>query len=277
VALRLALLAGACLLQFATTVNLVEVYVTVTSADGEPIRDLRRDEFLVREDGVAQDVSTFAAGEFPASIALAVDRSWSMDGERLALARSAAHAFLGQLAPDDLVTILAVATETEVLSPLSTDRAEQHRAIDRLRAWGTTALHDAVIAGLDAIQPASGRRALVLLSDGDERYSRATAGQALDHARRSDVLVYPLALGSRRPALFAELAVQSGGRSFHLRDPRALRGALEQIARELRYQYFLGYSPSRPLTSGAGEWRSIHVSVTRLGVRVRARDGYTAR
>ena len=67
------------------------------------------------------------------------------------------------------------------------------------------------------MQPASGRRALVLLSDGDDRYSQATAAEALERARRSDVMVFPVALGPRRPPLFAELATLTGGRSFHAR------------------------------------------------------------
>ena len=69
-----------------------------------------------------------------------------------------------------------------------------------LTPWGTTGLHDAVIQSIDAIQAATGRRALVLLSDGSDRYSKATAGEALDRARRSDVMIYPIAIGGRAPS-----------------------------------------------------------------------------
>ena len=117
----------------------------------------------------------------------------------------------------------------------------------------------------------------MLLSDGSDRYSKASASQALDRARRSDVMVYPVALGRDRPPLFAELASLTGGRSFAPRDPAALNTAMRTIASELRHQYLLGYTPSRPIVAGEEQWRAIAVRVDRPGVTVRARDGYMAR
>ena len=88
------------------------------------------------------------------------------------------------------------------------------------------------------------------------------------------MIVYPIAFGRDRPELFAELAALTGGRSFNTRNERDLSGTLQTIARELRFQYLLGYSPSRPLAAGANEWRSIAIKVKRPGLRVRGRDGY---
>jgi Ca-activated chloride channel family protein len=173
--------------------------------------------------------------------------------------------------------IIAIGSRVEVLAPLSKDRAPQFAALSRLDAFGTTGLYDAIVSAIDAVQQAGGRRALVLLSDGSDRYSAARADEALAHARRSDVMMYPVAIGRHRPPLFAELATLTGGRSFHLREPGELTGALTAVARELRHQYLLGYSPSRPIVAGRDEWRSIAVSVTRPDVRVRARDGYVAK
>lgn len=260
--------------QFASQVNLVEVYATVTDQTGQPVKDLKLPDFQVFEDGEPQTITTFAAGEFPLSAALAIDRSWSMSGRRLELAAAAARSFLGELGPEDRSMIIAIGAEIEVVSPLSTDRSEQRGAVNALDPWSTTALHDAIIAAIERIQPAEGRRALILLSDGTDRYSRATAAEALERARRSDVMIYPIALGKTRPELFAELAVLTGGRSLHVQDPVKLESTLVGIARELRHQYLLGYTPERPLEGGEGEWRSIQVKVNRPGVRVRARDGY---
>jgi Ca-activated chloride channel homolog len=260
--------------QFTSAVNAVEVYVTVTDEKGGVVTGLTREDFTVRENGDLQQISTFSAGEFPLSVAVALDRSFSMAGPRLAGARSAARAFLGELRPADESMVLAIGSTTEILAPLSRDRAVQLSALSELDAFGTTGLHDAIIAALDAIQRARGRRALVLLSDGGDRYSTATAADALARARASDVLVYPIAFGSARPPLFAEIAALTGGRSSRIEDPTRLRDALRSIAVELRHQYLLGYSPSKPIVGGSHEWRSIGVTVRQPRVRVRARGGY---
>jgi Ca-activated chloride channel homolog len=264
--------------QFTSGVNVVEVYATVTDQSGELVRSLTRDDFVIREDNEAQAVSTFAAGDFPLSAAVAVDRSFSMaQAGRLAPAKAAARAFLSELRPSDESMVLAIGSTVEVVAPRGTRREEQYAAIDNLTEWGSTGLHDAIIAGIDGVQQAKGRRALVLISDGDDRFSTATAADALSRARRSDVMVYPIAVGRTRPSLFVELASLTGGRSFLARDQKQLVETLRGIARELRYQYLLGYTPTRPITAGEERWRSIVVTVNRPGVRVRARDGYLAK
>jgi Ca-activated chloride channel family protein len=260
--------------QFTSGVNLVEVYASVTDSRGQAIPGLSQADFELHENGELQQISNFAAGEFPLSVAVAIDRSFSMTGTRLSLARSAAHAFLEELRPKDEAMILAVGSEVEVAAPLSTNRAGQRDAINRLDAFGTTGLHDAIIRAIDEVQPAKGRRALVLLSDGNDRYSKASAADALDRARTADVMIFPVALGSVRPPLFAELATLTGGRSYHARDGTALADTLRTIARELRQQYLLGYTPTRTPVAGSNEWRSITVAVKRPDAQVRARDGY---
>src|SRR5213076_2231678 len=157
------------------------------------------------------------------------------------------------------------------------DRPAQLAAVNALTPWGTTGLHDAVIAAIESIQSSKGRRALVLLSDGSDRYSGASAAAALDRARRSDVMIYPVTLGRTQPPLFTQLATLTGGRSFHPRDAAEADTAMRAIANELRHQYLLGYTPSAPIVAGANEWRSIDVRVNRPSVTVRARDGYVAR
>ncbi len=208
--------------QFTSGVNLVEVYATVTDQRGEPIAGLTEADFRIAEDGAPQRITAFAAGEFPLAVAIGLDRSFSMGGRgnRLAVAKSAARTFIGQLRPADQVMVLAIGTDTEVVAPLSSDHAAALAAIDRLDSWGTTPLYDAVLEAIDAIQAAKGRRALVLLSDGTDRYSDVSAADLLDRARRRDVIVYPIAIGPARPAVFAELATTTGGRSFFTREPR---------------------------------------------------------
>lgn len=262
--------------RFSSQLQLVEVYATVVDASGAPVTGLRREDFQVFEDGQIQEISAFASGEFPLTVALGVDRSWSMAGERLTRAKQASQAFLRALAPSDRSMIVAIGSEAEVVAPLGRDRAGQIAAIARLDPWSTTALHDAVIATLDRLAPEPGRQALVVFSDGADRYSHASASEAVDRARRSQALIYPIGLGRERPSLLAELAVVTGGRSFLVRDVRDLDQTLVEIARELRYQYLLGYAPIAPLDPREPGWRSIRVTVRTSGVRVRARDGYFA-
>ena len=260
--------------RFVSGIQLVEAYATVTDASGALVTGLRQEDFEVYENDQLQHVSAFAAGEFPLTVALGIDRSWSMAGDRLRLAKQASQVFLRALKPADRSMVVAISSEAEVIATLSTNRSSQERAIEELDPWSTTAFHDAIIATLDRLEPEPGRQALVVFSDGIDRYSRATPGEVVGRARRSHALIYPIAIGLTRPPLLAELAVLTGGRSFLLRDAQELQRTLETVARELSYQYLLGYAPSEPIEAGRREWRSIRVTVTKPGFQVRARDGY---
>jgi Ca-activated chloride channel family protein len=264
--------------QFSSGVQLIEVYATVTDAKGELVTGLRQSDFQVFENDRPQEISAFAAGEFPLTVALGVDRSFSMAGEPLRLAKLASQTFLRQLKPGDRSMVVAIGNNAEIVAPLSSDHEQQVKAIASLDAWSTTALNDAVIAALDRLEPEKGRQALVVFSDGVDRYSEATSGQVIARARRSQALVYPITIGRTRVPAAVELATLTGGRSFLLRDPKELERTLSTVARELRYQYLIGYVPNVPARPGLHEWRSIRVALKNppSGGRVRARDGYTA-
>jgi Ca-activated chloride channel family protein len=265
------------LARFSSQVQLVEVYATVTDSAGELVTGLRQGDFAVFENSQPQQISTFAAGEFPLTVALGVDRSWSMAGKPLELAKQASRSFLNQLKPNDRSMVVAISNTADVIAPLSSDRFTQARAITALEPWSTTALRDSIIAALDRLETEPGRQALVLFSDGEDRYSAASEADVVARARRSNALIYPITIGKQRPATLAELAVLTGGRSFQLKDASELERTLSTIAKELRYQYLLGYAPSQPIDPGVHEWRSIRVTLTgnRPGLLVRARDGYT--
>ena len=262
---------------FSTRVNQVEVYATVTGADGRAVKGLSREDFKIFEDGRPQDITAFVGGEFPAAVALAIDRSFSMKGAPLTMARTAGRAFIASLKPDDRAMLISISGAVEVLSPLATDKAPLLTALDAVDPWSTTSLYDALIRTIDLLEGETGRRAIVILSDGADRYSTATEADVMNRARRSDVLLYPIAIGKARPKVFAELATVTGGRSFHLRDPKALQPTLQSIAEDLRAQYLIGYAPADEATSDQDDWRSITVKVERPGVKVRARSGYSAK
>jgi len=264
--------------QFSSGVQLIEVYATVTDEKGELITGLRQSDFQVFENDRPQEISAFAAGEFPLTVALGVDRSFSMAGEPLRLAKLASQTFLRQLKPGDRSMVVAIGNNAEVIAQLSTDHAAQAQAVGALDAWSTTSLYDAVIVALDRLEPEKGRQALVVFSDGADRYSQATSGQVLARARRSQALIYPITIGKARVPEAVELATLTGGRSFLLRDVKELERTLTTVAKELRYQYLIGYVPSVPPRPGVHEWRSIRVALKNPvnGSRVRARDGYIA-
>lgn len=262
--------------QFKAGTTAVEVYVSVTDGQGRPVRGLTEANFELLEDNVPQQISAFAAGQFPLRVAVAIDRSFSMAGEPLRASKRATRAFLASLRPDDESVILGVGSGVKIIAAHDVTRERQAAAVDGLDAWGTTPLHDAVVQSLDATDAARGRRAVVILSDGDDKYSETTAREVIDRARRANVLVYPVALGKVRPPLFAELAGVTGGQSYQVRDLRRLDETLRSIAADLHEQYLLGYSPTRPITLG-NEWRAITVRVKRPGVTVRARTGYFVR
>jgi Ca-activated chloride channel family protein len=261
--------------QYSSRVTEVEVYAAVTDSKGQPVKDLRAEDFTILEDGEPQRITAFVGGAFPASVALAIDRSFSMKGTPLTMARTAARVFIGSLKPQDRAMLISISGDVEVLAPLTTDREAILSALEALDPWSTTSLNDALITSLDMLEGETGRRAVVVLSDGVDRYSDARDSDVLGRARRSDVMVYPIAIGRDRPVFFPELAAVTGGRSFHLRDPRELQATLQTIAADLGAQYLIGYAPARP--TGEEEWRSITVKVNRPGVTVRARSGYSPR
>jgi Ca-activated chloride channel family protein len=274
------LLAGSVQLaaQFTSSTTAVEVYVSVTDASGAAVRALTQEDFEVLEDGVPQQISAFAAGAFPLRVAVAIDHSFSMAGDPLRNSKRATRVFLDVLRPADESVVLGIGSRVSIVLPHSATREQQAAAVDALSAWGTTPLHDAVIEAINATDVPGGRRAVVILSDGDDRYSETLPSVVVDRARRGNVLVYPVAIGRSSPQLFSDLAAVSGGRTFHVRDPRRLDETLRTIASDLHQQYMLGYSPKRPFVPAArDEWRRITVKVKRTGVTVRARDGYYVR
>ena len=196
--------------QFASGVSVVEVYASVVDLRGEPVTNLDQSDFIVTENGAQQQIAVFTPGNFPLSVAIGVDRSFSMAGANLAAAKSGARLFLAELRPEDEASVLAIGSQVETVAPLSRDRAAQLNAVDKLDAFGTTGLYDSVSKAIQIMQTAKGRRALVLLSDGNDRYSRSTPDAALALARKSDVMVYPIALGSQTSPFFLQIYQPSG-------------------------------------------------------------------
>jgi uncharacterized protein YegL len=178
-------------------------------------------------------------------VILALDVSGSMaDQARLTYAREAAKRFLGQLRPGDRAAIVSFANDVHVNQPFTSDRALLTRAIDRLTAGGETALYDALSQSVTRVAQVAvpdARRAVVLLTDGEDTKSRTSVGDAITAATRSDVPVYTIGLGSESGAqVLQQIAADTGGRYYHAPAAQDLSTAFRLISRQIgsRYELF---------------------------------------
>lgn len=264
-------------LQYAevTDVDAIQVTAVVTDRDGRFVRDLKAADFKVFEDDQPQSISHFAAENIPLELVAAIDISSSMT-DALPTVKTAAKRFLGELQPRDQVTVLGFNENLFTLARRTTDQVARERAVDRMAPWGGTALYDVILKSIDLLGRQSGRRAIVLFSDGDDQSSHATLETAMARAEGSDATIYSIGQGRavRSPELqrlMRRLADVSGGRAFFSDDQPSLDATFNEILEDLRSQYLLTYTPQASRRDGA--YHRIKV-VTNRGDKVRARQGY---
>ena len=274
-------------------VSLVNVYAIARDAKGEYVAGLTGDEFRVTENDRPQHIDRFSDEWKPLRVAIVLDTSLSMKGEKLDAAREAALAFLETLRPEDQGMVVTFSDSVQVLQELTGNRATLGAAIEQVRASGGTALYDAVWKAADLLEPHDGRRVLVLLSDGRDEASSGlepgslhTQEEALDRALRSETMIFAIGFGKnlasemdffRRRSLEAilrEMAEASGGRALFTSRSGKLRRSFQEVADDLRHQYSLAYTSNDPRKDGS--WREIRVATTRPMVQVVARKGYFA-
>jgi Ca-activated chloride channel homolog len=260
--------------------DLVVLNVTVLDDKGKFVNGLRRGDFQIIEDGVAQTVTTFGAEDTPFAAAVLVDTSGSME-TRLSLARSAAIRFLDGLREEDVAAVYSFNVKVEQWSDFSPGRDLPARVYG-LKTKTQTALNDAILrAADDLLDRAEKRRAIVVLSDGGENFSRASSDKALDHATRAAATIYGVNMSMREPgrdiagaAVLKKLADKTGGRYIDEPGGQQLRDSFAEIAEELGHQYTIGYRPTNRAKDG--KWRAIEVKLSKPNVTVRARKGYRA-
>ena len=259
-------------------VDLVELFVSVSDRERQLVRGLSSDQFEVREDGVPQTISKFELVEnLPISIGVSIDTSGSMV-ESLGEARRAALDFLRSIVTHrDRAFALAFANHVDLLMSRTSDVDAIALSMEDLRAVGATSLYDAVITSLYYFRGQRGRRALVLLSDGEDTASVTEYKEVLEYARRSGVVIYTvglriglLAIEHRRK--LSQLAEETGGQAFFIDNASELSGAYAQIEQDLRSQYLVAYAPKRPLDGGA--FREVEVRVDQQGAKARTIRGY---
>jgi len=256
--------------------NLVSVPVSVINRQGQYVVDLHQKDFRVYEDGKEQKIVHFSNVDQPFSVVLLIDTSGSTAPFTDHI-KSAAKAFVEQLRPSD--TIRPVYFHGEI-KPLTAEGINDPKlfaaAIDRIEPGPVlmgTRLYDAVDFGLNALRTVAPRKAIILITDGENTWGKSTMKSTLREAEESDTIVYTLQYGDLVPQKYLQqLAEKTGGRYFKGGDLNTIRQSFVQVAEELRRQYVLGY---HPVEAGRGEMRTIKVKVNRENLAVRARRSYT--
>ena len=275
---------------FRTGVDIVSVNVTVTNAMDRYITDLEQHEFVVYEDSVEQDLDFFTRSPLPIALALLIDTSASME-RQIQTAQQAAIGFAERLRPQDLASVVDFDSRVTILEDFTNDGDRLERAIRRTAAGGSTSLYNAIYISLKELSKVRARttddirrRAIVVLSDGEDTSSLVGFNEVMELAKRSETATYAIGLrarehrGSRgfQEAEYVpqQLSRETGGRAFFPESLGELSGIYSQIADELSSQYTIGYTPKNPAHDGG--WRRILVRVNRSSMTARTKQGYYA-
>ena len=291
---------------FSTDVKVVNLFATVRDKQGVIVRDLTKDDFLLQEDRRPQNIEYFSQeSELPLTLGLLVDVSGS-ERRLIPEERSASFQFFDQVLREDLDRAFVIHFQgwVEVLQDLTSSRDDLERSLRALEddqnqfAFGGrggryagggrmgggrgTALYDAVFLASDVLmRRQTGRKALVVLTDGVDTASMLTLEAGVEAAQRADTLVYsvlfedPGAYGAGYgEAALAEISHQTGGRLLSVSKKRTLEQVFASIEEELRSMYSLGYTPEHETDKTT--YHKIHLTTKEKGMAVQTRDGYYA-
>ena len=268
-------------------VTRVSLLFTVTDKKGRFITDLNKDDFEVVEGKRRQTISEFTAeSDLPLRLGILIDTSNSIR-ERFKFEQEAASQFIDSVMRTNLDKALVVSFDTsaELVSDLINDTDKLTAAIRDLRPGGGTSLYDAIYFAcrdkLSQDQPRyKFRRAIVIVSDGEDNQSRYTRDQALEMAQKADVVVYAISTNITRietdgDKVLRYLAQETGGRAFFPFKVEDLDQSFENIANELRHQYSISYRPEPLKTDGLFHIIDVRVR-ERKNLLVNVRRGYYA-
>lgn len=274
---------------FTTSVDLVTLNVTVRQPGGGFVEGLTADDFVVIEDGVEQEIVNFSRGEDTAVFAaMLLDTSSSMIGGGINSARAGANRLIDALLRgNDRAMVLGFNDRLYLYSDFTGDIPALRTAIEATRPDGGTSLYDAVVGALRKVNRRTGRRALIVLSDGLDVGSEFNFEDVLEYTRQSDVLLYTIGLQLMHDATdlgdasdvvrrsvenLRVLAEATGGSSYFPLRLEELEEVYAEIAAELESQYSLSYYPSNQ--QWTGQWRELEVRLTSGSGQVQARPGY---
>jgi len=269
--------------------SLVLIPVRVTTATGAPVINLKKENFALFEDGVPQTITHFAQDDAPVSVGVLLDTSGSMKN-KVARVSAAAAEFFKFANPEDEFFLIEFNARARLKVPFTHEWQQITREIEHAKPFGQTALVDALHLALSQMKHARhARRAVLILSDGGDNFSRRNLRQLRSSLLESEAQVYAMGIfdsgpGKRTseerkgPELLSHVALETGGREFPVRNLEELPLTGLAIARDLRNQYVLGYSPANAATDGKYRRVKLNLELPNSGNKLQTyyRRGYYA-
>jgi len=256
----------------------VTVYVSVTNAAGEPV-GVNPDQIQLLENGVpVQPQQALGSGETgPLTTILVMDISGSMNnGGKLEAAKTAARAYVAQMRPDDRAGLITFNTQVTYAQPITSDHATLDLAIDNLEASDDTAMYDALAKAADVLQAESGRKAIIVLTDGLDNRSQVTAEDVISAVGPGGLSISTIGLGDPAElgtnfgvdeAALNSLAERAGGVFGYAQDAASLQSLYETYGRVLQSEYTITYTSPSTLRDGVNRTLTVSLGTT---------DGVTA-
>jgi Ca-activated chloride channel homolog len=272
-----------------TNTDLITFNVTVTDIYGRFVSGLSKNAFTIFDEKQQQEITFFSDDDVPVSVGILFDVSGSMGGDKVKRARDALAHFIQTSHERDEYFLIGFNSRAQLLIDRTRDGNAVLDKLTFVQTKGNTALYDACYLGVERVQRGThAKRAILLISDGQDNNSRYTFNELRRVLKESDVVLYGIgilgggdvgsSLGMEGQGIMDELAGVSGGKAFYPRSGAEMDDIFEQIALELRHQYSIGYRP--PNFTNDGKWHKIKVKVApprglpRLFVR--SKEGYYA-
>ena len=266
------------------TVDLVNVLFTVTDSAGRLITNLNKEDFLIEEDGRKQEIAYFSKEvSLPLTMAILIDTSPSVE-PILGLEKQTASEFLQSvLRKEDLALIMNFDRSVSLIQDFTSDIRRLNKAIQSVAIGSGTSVHDAIFLACDEkLKQETGRKAIILISDGGDTTSKLKIKEAIESAQRADVIIY--AISNRVGGFFyggyggddgtlKKYAETTGGKTFFPSKPQDFKKAFDAIQEELRSQYSVAYNSSNAAKDGS--YRTIKIATpSQKNLKVRAKKGY---
>ena len=269
--------------------DLVSLTLTVTDPYGRYVSGLGKNAFTIFDNNQEQEITYFSDADAPVSVGILFDVSGSMNGDKINKARKALERFIGTSHPSDEYFLIAFNSRAQLLMDRTRDGEALLRKLTLIRPKDNTALYDAVYLGVERVTRGTHqKRAMLIISDGQDNASRYNFGEVRRLMKESDVVTYSVGImdrgdsassvGMQGQAFLDELSSVTGGKSFYPQTDIEMDEIFERIALELRNQYSIGYIPKD--FQPDGKWRKVKVKVNAPRglprLTVRSREGYYA-